>query len=119
MPSHAVLSSNSSLALPKARTERHHRAANNVRVLREEQLLTKAELARKAGISALTLARIEGGSDCRVDTKRKIIFALGLAPADKDKVFGGSSGGTQSGREGSPPWRRASSPSASTSAPPA
>lgn len=65
-----------------------HRAANNVRVLREQQLLTKAELARKAGISALTLARIEGGSDCRVDTKRKIIFALGLAPVDKDKVFG-------------------------------
>ena len=64
------------------------RATNNVRVLREQQLLTKAELARKAGISALTLARIEGGSDCRVDTKRKIIFALGLAPTDKDKVFG-------------------------------
>ncbi len=64
------------------------RAANNVRVLREQQLLTKAELARKAGISALTLARIEGGSDCRVDTKRKIIFALGLAPTDKDQVFG-------------------------------
>jgi DNA-binding XRE family transcriptional regulator len=64
------------------------RAANNVRLLREEQLLTKAELARKAGISALTLARIEGGRACRVDTKRKIIFALGLGPADRDKVFG-------------------------------
>jgi DNA-binding XRE family transcriptional regulator len=64
------------------------RATNNVRVLREQQLLTKAELARKAGISALTLARIESGSDCRVDTKRKIILALGLAPTDKDQVFG-------------------------------
>ena len=63
-------------------------AANNVRALREEQLLTKAELARKAGISALTLARIEGGSDCRVDTKRKIILALGLRPEDKARVFG-------------------------------
>ncbi len=65
-----------------------NRAANNVRALREEQLLTKAELARKAGISPLTLSRIEGGSDCRVDTKRKIILALGLRPVDKDKVFG-------------------------------
>jgi len=64
------------------------RGANNVRALREEQLLTKAELARKAGISPLTLARIESGSPCRVDTKRKIILALGLAPADKDRVFG-------------------------------
>jgi DNA-binding XRE family transcriptional regulator len=61
---------------------------NRVRVLREEQLLTKAELARKAGISPLTLARIESGSECRVDTKRKIILALGLKPADKAKVFG-------------------------------
>jgi DNA-binding XRE family transcriptional regulator len=67
-------------------------AANNVRVLREEQLLTKAELARKAGISALTLARIESGCDCRVDTKRKIILALGLKPTDRHKVFGGANG---------------------------
>jgi DNA-binding XRE family transcriptional regulator len=64
------------------------RATNNVRTLREEQLLTKAELARKAGISALTLARIESGHACRVDTKRKIILALGYAPTDKDRVFG-------------------------------
>jgi len=65
------------------------RGANNVRVLREEQLLTKAELARKAGISPLTLTRIESGCPCRVDTKRKVILALGLRPADKDRVFGG------------------------------
>jgi len=63
------------------------RMANNVRMLREDQLLTKAELARKAGISALTLSRIESGRDCRVDTKRKIILALGLRPSDKHKVF--------------------------------
>jgi DNA-binding XRE family transcriptional regulator len=64
------------------------RAPNNVQRLREEQLLTKAELARKAGISPLTVSRIESGLDCRVDTKRKIILALGLQPADKAKVFG-------------------------------
>jgi DNA-binding XRE family transcriptional regulator len=65
------------------------RTTNNVRRLREEQLLTKAELARKAGVSALTVARIEGGQQCRVDTKRKIILALGLTPSDRAKVFGG------------------------------
>ena len=70
------------------------RAPNRVRRLREEQLLTKAELSRKAGISPLTLARIEGGRECRVDTKRKIILALGLTPSDRAKVFGGKRGRT-------------------------
>jgi transcriptional regulator with XRE-family HTH domain len=65
------------------------RSANNVRRLREEQLLTKAELARKAGVSPLTVSRIESGLECRVDTKRKIIYALGLTPTDRAKVFGG------------------------------
>ena len=64
------------------------RTPNNVQRLREEQLLTKAELARKAGVSPLTVSRIESGLDCRVDTKRKIIFALGLTPSDRRKVFG-------------------------------
>ncbi len=64
------------------------RSANNVRRLREDQLLTKAELARKAGVSPLTISRIEAGLECRVDTKRKIIFALGLTPTDRAKVFG-------------------------------
>jgi DNA-binding XRE family transcriptional regulator len=61
---------------------------NNVQRLREEQLLTKAELARRAGISPLTVSRIESGLDCRVDTKRKIILALGFTPSDRAKVFG-------------------------------
>ncbi len=68
--------------------EAARRTSNNVQRLREEQLLTKAELARKAGISPLTISRIENGLDCRVDTKRKIIFALGLTPSDRFKVFG-------------------------------
>jgi transcriptional regulator with XRE-family HTH domain len=71
-----------------ARPRRARTEPNNVRRLREAQLLTKAELARMAGISALTLARIEGGHHCRVDTQRKIILALGLKPSDRAKVFG-------------------------------
>jgi DNA-binding XRE family transcriptional regulator len=63
-------------------------AVNNVRRLREDLLLTKAELARKAGVSALTVTRVERGAGCRVDTKRKIILALGLQPADRERVFG-------------------------------
>ncbi|OGP14502.1 MAG: transcriptional regulator [Deltaproteobacteria bacterium RIFCSPLOWO2_02_FULL_50_16] len=60
---------------------------NKVRYLREQQLMSKAELARKAGISALTVDRVERGKDCRMDTKRKIILALGFQLSDKDKVF--------------------------------
>jgi DNA-binding XRE family transcriptional regulator len=68
------------------------RAPNNVQRLREDQLLTKTELARKAGVSPLTVSRIESGLDCRVDTKRKIIIALGLTPSDRRKVFGDGRG---------------------------
>ena len=71
-----------------------NRVVNNVRAHREGQLLTKAELARKAGISPLTLTRIESGRDCRVDTKRKVLLALGFRPVDKDKVFGARGSGT-------------------------
>lgn len=60
---------------------------NNVRRLREAALLSKAELARRAGVSALTIDRVERGRPCRVDTKRKIILGLGLDLADRDKVF--------------------------------
>jgi DNA-binding XRE family transcriptional regulator len=62
-------------------------ANNNVQRLREEQLLSKAELARRAGVSPLTIDRIERGEACRLDTKRKIILALGMKVADKEKVF--------------------------------
>ncbi|MBI2082335.1 MAG: helix-turn-helix domain-containing protein [Deltaproteobacteria bacterium] len=60
---------------------------NHVKQLREEQLMSKAELARKAGLSALTIDRVESGKDCRMDTKRKIILALGLKLSDREKVF--------------------------------
>lgn len=63
------------------------KAPNNVQTLREERLLSKAELARRAGVSVLTIDRVERGEQCRLDTKRKIILALGLKVQDKDKVF--------------------------------
>ena len=60
---------------------------NNVQKFREELLMSKAELARKAGLSALTIDRVESGMQCRMDTKRKILLALGLKVSDKNKVF--------------------------------
>ncbi|MBF0497522.1 MAG: helix-turn-helix transcriptional regulator [Deltaproteobacteria bacterium] len=55
--------------------------------VREELLMSKAELARKAGISPLTVDRIEKGMDCRMETKRKILQALGINLAEKEKIF--------------------------------
>lgn len=55
--------------------------------VREGQLMSKAELARNAGVSPLTIDRIEKGKGCRMETKRKIILALGLKLADKSRVF--------------------------------
>ncbi len=60
---------------------------NAVKKIREAQLLSKAELARKAGVSPLTIDRIEKGKDCRMETKRKIILALGYKLTEKDKIF--------------------------------
>ena len=64
-------------------------AKNNVKRLREAQLMSKAELARKAGVSTLTIDRVEKGKSCRMDTKRKIILALGFKLGEKNKVFPG------------------------------
>ncbi len=61
---------------------------NNVQTLRESLMMSKAELARKAGLSTLTIDRVESGRPCRLDTKRKILGALGLKVTEKDKVFG-------------------------------
>ena len=60
---------------------------NNVKKIREAQMLSKAELARLAGISPLTLDRIEKGKDCRLATKRKILLALGLTIEQKHTLF--------------------------------
>ena len=61
---------------------------NNVQTFREGLMMSKAELARKAGLSTLTIDRVEAGRPCRLDTKRKILLALGLKVSDKDRIFG-------------------------------
>ena len=61
---------------------------NNVRRIRIERMMSKAELARRANLSVLTIDRVERGYGCRMDTKRKILEALGLSLADRVRVFG-------------------------------
>ena len=52
-----------------------------------KNMMSKAELSRKADVSPLTIARIENGMSCRIKTQRKILLALGLKLSDKAKVF--------------------------------
>lgn len=60
---------------------------NKVKFIRESRLMSKSELARKSGVSALTIDRVERGELCRMETMRKIILALGYSLEDKNKVF--------------------------------
>jgi DNA-binding XRE family transcriptional regulator len=60
---------------------------NALRSYRESLLMSKAELARKAHVSPITISRIEDGYPCRMETKRKIILALGLNLSEKNKIF--------------------------------
>lgn len=60
---------------------------NNVKKIREARMLSKSELARMAGISPLTIDRIERGKSCRMATKRKILLALGVKISQKHRVF--------------------------------
>tara|TARA_Y100001960_G_scaffold12305_1_gene11419 strand:- start:271 stop:525 length:255 start_codon:yes stop_codon:yes gene_type:complete len=61
--------------------------SNSVRQIRESKMMSKAELARKADVTVQTIDRIEKGNECRLDTKRKIILALGYKLGDRTRIF--------------------------------
>ncbi|MES0445295.1 MAG: helix-turn-helix transcriptional regulator [Desulfobacterales bacterium] len=62
-------------------------SGNFLKKVREALLMSKTELARKADVSPITIARIEKGMPCRMETQRKIILALGYSLSDKNKIF--------------------------------
>jgi len=53
---------------------------SSLKALRERLMISRSELARRASLSIMTLERIENGKPCRLDTKRKIVKALGVNP---------------------------------------
>jgi DNA-binding XRE family transcriptional regulator len=63
------------------------KSRNKVKRIREAKMLGKTELARLAGVSPLTIDRIEKGLPCRVITQRQIISALGLKLSQRRSVF--------------------------------
>lgn len=60
---------------------------NSLKEVRESLLMSKAELARMARVSPITIDRIEKGKNCRLETKRKILLALGYKLSEKDRLF--------------------------------
>jgi len=50
-------------------------------------MMSKAELARKADVSPITIARIEKGMPCRLDTQRKILLALEMDLSERNRLF--------------------------------
>lgn len=62
-------------------------AKNTLKKVRESLLMSKSELAREANVSPITITRIEQGKPCRMETKRKLLLALGYSLSDAKKIF--------------------------------
>jgi transcriptional regulator with XRE-family HTH domain len=61
---------------------------NRVKDFREAKLMTRAELAQKAGLSISTINKIEQGkANPTLTTLRKILSALDIPPEKRDLVF--------------------------------
>lgn len=84
----AADSSESEAKLDKPKGKKSSARKNRLRETRIQKMMSKAELARRANLSVLTIDRVEKGLGCRMDTKRKILEALGLSLADRVRVFG-------------------------------
>ena len=64
-------------------------SANKVREFREDQLISRSELAQRSGLSISTINRIEQGKNGSptLTTMRKILNALGMPPEKRELVF--------------------------------
>ncbi len=75
------------MSFAESMDDKQPRKRNRVRELRENKLMTQAQLAKKAKVALRTIHSVEKGMNCRMDTKRKILIALGMRFEDKDQVF--------------------------------
>ncbi len=60
---------------------------NRVRELRENRLMTQVQLAKKAKVAVRTIQSVEKGMDCRMVTKRKLLFAFDLSLDQMSQLF--------------------------------
>jgi DNA-binding XRE family transcriptional regulator len=63
------------------------KSRNHVKQIREAKMIGKTEVAKLAGVSPLTIDRIEKGLPCRVGSQRRITLALGLKLSKRRRVF--------------------------------
>ena len=57
-----------------------------LRQVRERAAMTQGELAQKAGLSRVSVVRIEGGQPARPSTTRRLARALRVKPSDLMEV---------------------------------
>jgi len=60
---------------------------NLIKMIREKRRMSKAELARRSGVSINTVMRIEKNLPCRIESKRKILLGLGFDISQKEDAF--------------------------------
>ncbi len=82
-----IMEGNGSRATEGNGAARSPNGRNRVRELRENRLMTQVQLAKRAKVALRTIHSVEKGMNCRMDTKRKILLALGLRFEDKDQAF--------------------------------
>ena len=63
---------------------------NLVKKIREQLLISKTELARKAGVSPLTIDRVEKGENCRMETKGGLYQPLDINSLTGKRFFQGT-----------------------------
>jgi len=76
--------------MPKSkRTPKKTKAPpNRLKHYRVQKLLSRAELANKAGVSIAVIEKIENGkTNPRIATKRKLIAGLGMTVDQAELVF--------------------------------
>ncbi len=60
---------------------------NRLRELRESRLMTQVQLAKKAKVAVRTIQSVEKGMDCRMVTKRKLLYAFDLSLDQMGQLF--------------------------------
>jgi hypothetical protein len=62
---------------------------SNLVPFREQKLVSRTELSRLTGLSALTIAKLEAGRCCRPDTAKKVVASFGIILDAQNLDFNG------------------------------
>ena len=71
------------------------RVLSRLREIREREALSQEDLAERAGLTRVTVTRLEGGTSARPSTTRKLARALRVRPSDLMEQGAGHEGKDQ------------------------